>query len=462
MLSKSLIFFYFNLTLIGLVFIIGFKSDSFSKQKLASDLFAYHGQKITFQGRVCEEAEVDYKTRRLIVCLPDKILITTNLYPQYNYGDVLEITGQLEAPPILENFDYQRYLGKSNIYSVMYYPKLKLIKKASINNWSQFLFFPLFKFKQKIKIIFERSLEEPEAGLAKAIFLGEKRQILAADQEAFARTGLSHLIAISGTHLVVLSALIVKLTSFFRFPRRLALLVNSIFLIIYPIFTGLSASAVRAGLMGLLVLLAFYEGRLITSIRAVVFSAALMLIFNPQLLRADLGFQLSYLAVLGIIYLYPLFSAIKKIYPKYLNGFLLTFFKNLTDVLSITLACQITTMPIMLINFKQVSLISPLANILVIWTFPFLFIALIAPLILISLIPGAIFPLLGPWLFAPAYFLLFYIFSLARYLAAFPWAVKIVEDFNWFEAFISYLLLSLIIFLFQRKIKQGSQTKAPP
>jgi competence protein ComEC len=256
--------------------------------------------------------------------------------------------------------------------------------------------------------------------------------------------------------------LIVKLTLFFRFPRRLALLVNSIFLIIYPIFTGLSASAVRAGLMGLLVLLAFYEGRLITSIRAVVFSAALMLIFNPQLLRADLGFQLSYLAVLGIIYLYPLFSAIKKIYPKYLNGFLLTFFKNLTDVLSITLACQITTMPIMLINFKQVSLISPLANILVIWTFPFLFIALIAPLILISLIPGAIFPLLGPWLFAPAYFLLFYIFSLARYLAAFPWAVKIVEDFNWFEAFIYYLLLSLIIFLFQRKIKQGSQTKAPP
>jgi len=70
--------------------------------------------------------------------------------------------------------------------------------------------------------------------------------------------------------------------------------------------------------------------------------------------------------------------------------------------------------------------------------------------------------LLGPWSFAPAYFLLFYIFSLARYLAAFPWAVKIVEDFNWFEAFIYYLLLSLIIFLFQRKIKQGSQTKAPP
>jgi len=456
MLTPSRLFFYFNLILIALVFIIGLNPNSFNNQKLASGLIIYQGEKVTFRGRVCREAETDYKIRRLTICLPEKILVTTALYPEYDYADVLEISGKIEEPPILENFDYARYLGKSDIYSVMYYPKLTLIAQGQTNNLFQLFYFQLLKLKKQFETILERSIKEPELGLAKAIFLGMKRQILADDKEAFTRSGLSHLIAISGTHIVVLSALIVKLSSALRMARSPSLFINFIFLAIYPLFTGLSASALRAGLMGSLVLLAFYEGRLIISIRALVFSAALMLIFNPKLLREDLGFQLSFLAVLGIIYLYPIFCLIKRVYKKYLTGTILKILNSVTDVLSITLACQIMTLPILLINFQQLSMVSPLANVLVIWTFPFLFVFLILPLL-----PAAIFPILGPWFFAPAYFLLAYIFSMARYLANFSWAVKQVKDFNWLDAGLFYLFLSLVIFLFRKKVKPERQTKTP-
>ncbi|HZJ41270.1 MAG TPA: ComEC/Rec2 family competence protein, partial [Candidatus Saccharimonadales bacterium] len=375
MLSKSKIFFGANLIFILFIFVRGFNDRAFLAIPQSGEAAYYNGQKLDFKGRVCEEADVNYKSRRLTVCAGSRVLVTTNLYPEYDYGDFLELSGLVQKPEEFNGFDYERYLARYDIYSVMYYPKISLVDGTMTE--SQKIYLVLLKLKGKIKATIDRSLPEPEAGLADALLLGYRRTILPEDADLFARVGLSHLIAISGSHITILSAMVLNAALFIGLRRRLALKVVMAFLIIYPLITGLSASAVRASIMGGLIFLAFYYGRLSLIIRALVFSATLMLIANPRLLRDDIGFQLSFAAVSGIIYIYPFFSklapAIKKKFPG-LTGKLLSAF---WEIFSLTLACQLAVLPIMLSNFKQFSLISFVANPAVIWIFPFLLAALI-------------------------------------------------------------------------------------
>ncbi len=413
--SPAKIFFVINLIFILFIFGRGFDRRAFLDVPQEGEVAYYNGQKLEFSGQVCEEADVDYKSRRLTICTPGRVLITTNLYPEYNYGDFLKVSGLLQAPGEFDGFDYDRYLARYDIYSVMYYPKIERV--GGKLTFGQRLYLQLLKLKWKIKLTIDRALPEPEAGLADALLLGYRRTIIREDVDLFARVGLSHLIAISGSHITIMSAMVLNFALFIGLRRQLALKIVFIFLFIYPLVTGLSASAVRSAIMGGLLFLALYYGRLSSIMRAIIFSAALMLIFNPRLLRDDVGFQLSFAAVLGIIYIYPLFGGVTRKIKKKITGAKGKLLLVIWEIFTLTLACQIAVLPIMLSNFKQFSLISFIANPAVIWIFPFLLAALIIPII-----PAAIFPSLGPWFFAPAYFMLKFIFMAAHFFALPSWA----------------------------------------
>jgi len=415
MLSKSKIFFAINIGVILFIFLRGIDNRAFLPTFKNTDAAYYNGQNLDFSGRVCEEADLNYKSRRLTVCAGSRVLITTNLYPEYDYGDFLQISGLVQAPEEFNGFDYERYLARYDIFSVMYYPKLTRV--SGNLTFGQKIYGRLLKIKQGIKLVIDRSLPEPEAGLADALLLGYRRTILPADSDLFARVGLSHLIAISGSHITIMSAMVLNAALFIGLRRRTALKIVFLFLFIYPLITSLSASAVRSAIMGGLVFLALYYGRLSSIIRALVFSAALMLIFNPRLLRDDIGFQLSFAAVLGIIYIYPFFARLVPKIKKKFSGLAGKIISAIWEIFSLTLACQLAVLPIMISNFKQLSLISFIANPAVIWIFPFLLAALIIPII-----PALIFPSLGPWFFAPAYLMLKFIFVAARFFAAPSWA----------------------------------------
>lgn len=415
MLTPSKIFFAVNLIFILFIFARGIDKRAFLPTFKNTDVAYYNGQNLDFSGRVCEEADVDYKSRRLTVCAGSRVLITTNLYPEYDYGDFLQISGSVKTPEEFKGFDYERYLARYDVYSVMYYPK---ITRASGDlSFGQKIYGRLLKIKQGIKLTIDRSLPEPEAGLADALLLGYRRTILSEDSDLFARVGLSHLIAISGSHITIMSAMVLNVALFIGLRRQAALKIVFLFLFIYPLITGLSASAVRSAIMGGLVFLALYYGRLSSIIRALVFSAALMLVFNPRLLRDDVGFQLSFAAVSGIIYIYPFFAQLTPKIKKKFSGLAGKLLATLWEIFSLTLACQLAVLPIMISSFKQFSVISFVANSAVIWIFPFLLAALIIPII-----PALIFPSLGPWLFAPAYLMLKFIFVAARFFAAPSWA----------------------------------------
>lgn len=443
--SRSQKFFFLNFLFIIGVFIFGFWPEVFRQKTNAGDIAAYNNSRLTLVGRVCEEADTDYKSRRLTVCVcgqtKGKILITTNLYPIYNYGDFLKISGELKAPPLILGFDYEKYLARYDVYSVMYYPKIELT--AGELSLPQKVYLNLMKGKWRLKETIDSNLPEPEAGLAAALLLGYRRTVLREDLNIFSRVGLSHMIAISGSHITILSALIINFLLAFGVRRRRALIIIFGFLIFYPLITGLAASAVRSAIMGGLAFLALYYERTSSLVRALVFSAAAMLMFNPKLLRDDIGFQLSFLALLGIIYLYPMGE---KITEKLLNkvktkSFRKNFLKTILDTINLTLVSQIIILPVALINFGQLSVIAPLANVLVLWTFPLLLAALIMALFLSIMIP----PLSTIWFFLP-YLLLKFIFVVSNFLATPSWAAVTVNSFNWFWGAGYYVILVIFIF----------------
>jgi len=447
--SPAKIFLIINLSVIIAIFIVGFNPDAFKHKITAKDLASHNGKYLTFIGRVCEEADVSVSNRRLTICAAGRTLVTTDLYPVYDYGDWLKISGQLQAPPQIDGFDYENYLARYDIYSVMYYPKIELA--AGRLSVPQKVYKVLINFKQRLKAMMDSSLPEPEAGLADALLLGYNRTVDRDDLNIFSRVGLSHMIAISGSHITILSAMIINFFLALGFSRRRSLLIIFAFLIFYPLITGLAASAVRSAIMGGLAFLAVYHGRSGSIVNALFFSGAIMLVINPQILRADLGFQLSFLAVLGIIYLYPLGE---KLYERFLarfsggrvNSRTQKIIKSILDTVNLTLVSQIMTLPILLINFQRLSLISPLANILVLWTFPLVLSSLIIGLFIAAIFPAALWPLVGPWIFLPAYLLLKFMFVVSDLLASPSWAAFNVNWFNWYHGAAYYSVLALFIF----------------
>lgn len=335
-----------------------------------------------------------------------KVLVSTNLYPVYNYGDLLEIECKLKTPEKFDDFSYDRYLAKDGIYSTCSWPKIRVIETGK-GNW---FFLKIFKLKNKLSYTINYGLGEPESSLARAIILGEKKTIPEDIRNTFSRTGLSHIIAISGLHISLLSGMIMLFLIHIGLWRKQAFVFTALFIFLYIVLIGSPASAIRAGVMGFLVLLALSLGRLNRAINSIAMAAFILLFINPKLLRDDVGFQLSFLAVIGIIYFYPILeSYFKK--KKVSNVW------GARNIFSVTISAQILTWPIIAFNFNLVSIIAPLANILVIWTLPVLMILLILALILGLLVPGFSF-----LFFAPAGLVLNYIIFVAEILSNIPYA----------------------------------------
>jgi len=330
-----------------------------------------------------------------------RVLVTTNLYPKYEYGDELEINCELQKPVKFEGFDYERYLARYDIYSVCYYPSIKILSEGNGNR----VYLRILKIKSKLKGVVERGLPEPQAGILNAMALGERRGISEDLRDKFSKVGISHIMAISGLHITLLAGILMSLLIRAGFWRKQAFLIATVFLILYIIMIGAPASAVRAGIMGFLLMFAMSMGRLSKSVNALFFVACLMLMVNPRILRDDVGFQLSFLAVLGIIYFSPYFSRWFKKIPQFLGT---------RDILVMTMSAQVLVLPLIAYHFRRVSLISPLVNILVI---PIL------PLVLIFGFLGMMLGLvslgLAKILFIPVWILLSYLVKVVEFFSQF-------------------------------------------
>lgn len=394
-------------------------------------IWHYNGQKIVIHGNICKELDIRKNNQQLTICVnkindsnfnvTGKVLAITNLYPIYNYNEKIKAVCDLEAPQKFKDFAYDKYLARYDIYSVCYYPEIRQETPNQYTknrqNLKSVFYQNIFSFKNKLHELINFGLTEPEASLASAITLGYKKNIPDDLRAKFAQTGLSHIMAISGMHISILVAVIFGFLINIGLRRKVAFWFVILFLFCYIILIGLPASAMRAGLMGFLVLFAIYSGRFSKPINLLIFTAAFLLLINPKLLLNDIGFQLSFLAVLGIIWFYPVFNnlitknLLKDLNPK--GGLI----KTLITLISVTLSAQILILPIIAYNFSQISLISPISNLLILWILPFLMIA-----ILIALILGLILPSFAFLFFFPAGILLKYVIIIVNYLAQIPYS----------------------------------------
>lgn len=432
-----IVYFCFCLILLILVFwryeVVESKVKNSELKKL-NDL----KKEITLIGTVVKEPDIGVNSTKLTIRVgKEKILAVVNRYPEYKYGDKLKITTQLESPPVFEEFNYQNYLKKEGIYSIANFPKIELIGQDF--SLFTFFYFKILSFKDRVKEIIYERLPFFHGSVLSAMILGDKSGLLSDFKNKLSITGLSHIVAISGMHIAILTGILIPFLLGLGFWRSQAFYFVIILISFYIILIGFPSSAVRAAIMAGIFLFGQKIGRRSVSGRALFFSAGIMLTLNPLLLFYDIGFQLSFLATLGLIYLSPLFQNWLKFIPQ-------EKFFNLREILSLTLSAQIFTLPILVYNFGRVSLVAPLTNILVL------------PIVPLLMISGFLFVIFGSiwsffaWFFSfPCWFFLSYMIKIVEFFSQFSWAAKNIKDICWYWLFIPYVILFILILWFRKK-----------
>ncbi len=220
-------------------------------------------------------------------------------------------------------------------------------------NWNAKII--LEEWREKWVGILQKTLPEPMASLAAGILLGVKGQMPSDFYQALVSTGTLHIVAASGFNVSVVLTILMRVMLTVA-SRGIAILSGIMGVILYVVIAGASPSIVRAGIMGSLTIIAYYFGRSAEARRLLWISGGIMLLVNP-LLIFDIGFQLSFVATAGLLYLEPLFKKLPT------NKFLANY-------LYPTLAASIATLPVIWWHFGRVSWISPLVNILVLPVVP--------------------------------------------------------------------------------------------
>ena len=254
-------------------------------------------------------------------------------------------------------FDYQKYLGRKQIYFQGYAPNSFQVAEKENLTFSE-------KIKQKrlevLQNIDQAKLSEKSKEFTKGIILADRTEMDRETVEDFSKSGLVHILAISGSHMAIIFWLILLLLKPI-FPanfRNVPIVISLIFIWLFAIFIDFGSSVIRSCIM----ITAYYFYVLLQRkpdlLHAMAISGLAILIFDTNQLF-DVGFQLSFIAVFGIFWLN---EPILKYLPKPKN----TVQNFLVNVVSISIAAQVATLPLVIYYFHQYSLISVIANLVVI------------------------------------------------------------------------------------------------
>ncbi len=366
----------------------------------ATSLAHYNnGGQVVLKGVVIDEPDVRdshaiLRVRSDSLSLPDAadtisvhglVLARAPRFASIGYGDRVQISGALETPPIFEDFNYADYLARTGVYStvrgiatIRIMPELlvrcpqdvpAMAGEGALRTWVRCRVFDagryIFRFKVQALGAIARIFPEPQSALLSGILLGVESGIPETLKEDFRRTGTSHIVAISGFNITIIAGVFLQvLRRLFgeRWARPLAISAVAL----YAILAGADAAVVRAAIMGGLVIFANGLGRPTAGLSALMFAAGVMTLINPGTLW-DVGFQLSSAATLGLIlYAEPFTNATVRLVSRLINR---ETAGRVVGVLSeftiLTFAAQLTTLPLIVFYFHQISLVSFLANLVV-------------------------------------------------------------------------------------------------
>ncbi len=261
-------------------------------------------------------------------------------------GQVVKVSGTLYRPRPAANpgsFDFQQYLQRSGSFAALRGRQLAIIKPTGWGWWW---------VRQRIARSHMQGLGSPEAPLISAMVMGGRSVDLPQDiRDQFVQVGLAHALAASGFHTSLLLGVVLALTQ--RLAARLRLIIGSLALVIFVGLTGMQASVVRAALMGFGSLIALVLERKVKPLGALLLVATLMLLVNPLWIE-DLGFQLSFLATVGLLVTVPPLAKAMDWLPS-----------AIAPMLAVPIAAYLWTLPLQLHQFGVVSPYSVLVNLIV-------------------------------------------------------------------------------------------------
>lgn len=413
---------------------------------------SYADQKITITGFVSTEPDVridsihyvmntrTVETRAGPQTVTGNIAVKADRYPRLTYGDQVKITCQLKKPePMVDQengkvFRYDLALARQTIFALCQNPVVTQIGFGEGNP----IMFQILYFKNKLAARLEQLWPEPYASFMAGLLYGY-RGGLGPLNDLFSKTGVAHIVAVSGFNISVIANILLTSCYWVLIKRRQAFWVVATAIFVFVIFTGASASVVRAGIMGFIVLLAKQVGRGSQISSVLVLTATLMTLHNPLVLIYDAGFQLSFLATLGLVYGNPLLEP-------YLQWIPSTF--GLRENTISTTAATLATLPLILYQFGRLAVLTIAVNLLVLWVIPLLmavgFAALLASMVHNYLGLGlAWIGWLGMW----------YVIRVVTWFGTIDWAAPEVS-FSGFWLIVSYLGYGSI--LFSKKYRYGA------
>jgi competence protein ComEC len=317
------------------------------------------GEKIAFSGVVQSDPVVaeGVQTMQVMLRVPEvRVLITTKPYPRFTYGDEVSGTGIIIAPP--EN-GYARYLEKERVRGLMKYPSMTQEGVSRRETFQR----TLYEVKHTIVRAYERVLPPEEATFLSGLTIGARGTLRDELKTAMQQSGTTHLVALSGYNITILAYVVMSILLLFS-SRRVAFVIATLIIVCFVIMTGAEASVVRAAIVGFLVLVAREMGRGHSMRNIILCAGVMMVLLNPKILVFDVGFQLSFLALLGILYVRPALMMLFRISEQDAS------FLSWRDNLLTTLAAQLTTLPVLVINFGMFSPISLISNILILEFIP--------------------------------------------------------------------------------------------
>lgn len=369
------------------------------------------GQEIGFEVTILSQPQVIGSQQTFTANYKNqKIKITTSRFPELSYGDFVNIMGKI---------------SNKNNGVIMYFPKIETVSNSA--NILQSSLKKINIIRQKLITLFSKTLPSPSSSLLLGIIFGIKEQMPKDFTNNLRTSGVFHVIAASGMNVTLIGGFISMFFAFFL-RRQIAVGLSILGIMFYAVLAGLEPSIIRASIMGILVFSAQIMGRQTLAMNGLALAGFGMLFVDPTLLL-DVGFQLSFAATLGILYIKPLFRQKEGI---------------VSEVLT-TIAAQIATLPILLANFGTYSIYSVLVNGLVLWTVPILM--MVGG---IGAVLGLILAPLGQLLIYLCYPLLLYFEMVVNFFGRIGGIISI-QAISWQFIAGYYCLLTSVLLIFKRK-----------
>ncbi len=412
-------------------------SDLYSDSKLDE----YVGKQINIEGIIVGEPDVRETNTKLTVGvrsvlsgtttipIKEKILVTVPIYPEFSYGDKVRAKVVLEEPGEFETngriFDYKGYLRVRGVWYTSRFTNVEFVSSGH----GSLVKTLLFKTKRKFTDSIRDALPEPESSLLAGLLLGTKQSLGKELLTEFQKTGVSHIVVLSGYNIAIVASSIMAVFKFL--PKNMSFGFGAVSIILFTILSGGGASAWRAAIMVLVALFAKKFNRDYKASRVFGFTIVLMLAPNPLLLAFDPSFQLSVLATIGLIFVTP------HVTP-YLSWITERF--GLQEIVSSTIATQITVLPYLIYNMGILSLVSLPVNVLILGTIP------------LTMFLGFITGVLGLFSlylsFIPAFFtyiLLWYQLTVVHIGASIPFGALNLPAFSFGVLIMVYLALIFML-----------------